>query len=392
MSRDTASVVEDSKSTKLLSTRELSVGHNGDNADKIYFPELDGLRFLAFMMVFVFHFVVFTQILTQSILMYFWSGVDLFFVLSAFLFAKLLTSEYSRWKTINFRKFYLRRIFRIWPIYFLYISLMVLYYALKHRPFTHYFVMRIIALYTFTDNLVSAFKGLTPVPFSVHLWTIGFEEQFYLFVPITILLLARSSFKRRWVFYGSVFVLFTGIRIWLVSIHAPYPSIYVLPFTHFESILLGIIIGFGDLDFLLGKVKPLLIGLLGLVFFGLLCFTPNITVISYLSNFTYLFVGIFTSLILFSVTKSALLKKIFSFGPFVYLGKRSYGLYVYHLLGYGLAMSVEYRVPALHSNLPALFLLWLGFTILIGVISYRVIEVPFLKLKKKFEVVHSRPI
>ncbi|MCL5021303.1 MAG: hypothetical protein M1339_06560, partial [Bacteroidetes bacterium] len=66
MSRDTASVVEDSKSTKLLSTRELSVGHNGDNADKIYFPELDGLRFLAFMMVFVFHFVVFTQILTQS--------------------------------------------------------------------------------------------------------------------------------------------------------------------------------------------------------------------------------------------------------------------------------------------------------------------------------------
>lgn len=384
--------VEKSADTNAPATHHPSVSFSGGGADKIYFPELDGLRFLAFLMVLLFHFVVDTQVLFHTFLQYFWAGVDLFFVLSAYLFSKLLTLEYGKWKKINFRKFYLRRIFRIWPVYYFYIAIVLLYYVLRHRPFTHYIVLRIITLCTFTDNLIAAARGVTPLPFSGHLWTIGFEEQFYLLVPITILLLARSTFKRRWLFYASVFVLFTGIRLWFISRHAVYPSIYVLPFTHFESILLGIILGFGDLDFLLNRVKPMILAFLGLFFFALLCLTPNIIVVSYMSNFTYLFVGISTALMVFSVTRSPLLKKVFSFRPFVYLGKRSYGLYVYHILVGALAMSIVDHIPALRSNYPVMLLLWLGITIAVAVVSYRFLEVPFLKLKKKFEVVESRPI
>jgi len=366
---------------------------NDKNIERIYFTELDGLRFFAFLLVFVHHHSLFAKIPYLSILnTNGWIGVDLFFALSAFLFTKLLIAEYNKTKTISFKKFYMRRIFRIWPIYFLFIGFSVALYLFMKGSIGNIIGIRIIGLFTFSDNIMTAIYGYNPMPYVAHLWTITYEEQFYIFIPIIILLLVRSSVKTKLISLISVFILFNVIRFVLIANKVPHPAIWVLPITHFESIVLGIAIGFGGFDILLKRIKPLLVGLIGVIFFVLLCFLPNLDNISYWLILSYSFVGISTSLVLFSVLKSNYLKNIFSKELFVFLGKRSYGLYVYHLLGNGVASYMIAKITFLPSNSLASFIYSLSFTVIVSIISYQVIETPFLKLKKKFEVIISRPI
>jgi len=366
---------------------------NDKNIERIYFPKLDGLRFFAFLLVFVHHHSLFAKIPYLSILnTNGWIGVDLFFALSAFLFTKLLIAEYNKTKTISFKKFYMRRIFRIWPIYFLFIGFSVALYLFMKGSIGNIIGIRIIGLFTFSDNIMTAIYGYNPMPYVAHLWTITYEEQFYIFIPIIILLLVRSSVKTKLISLISVFILFNVIRFVLIANKVPHPAIWVLPITHFESIVLGIAIGFGGFDILLKRIKPLLVGLIGVIFFVLLCFLPNLDNISYWLILSYSFVGISTSLVLFSVLKSNYLKNIFSKELFVFLGKRSYGLYVYHLLGNGVASYMIAKITFLPSNSLASFIYSLSFTVIVSIISYQVIETPFLKLKKKFEVIISRPI
>jgi peptidoglycan/LPS O-acetylase OafA/YrhL len=363
------------------------------NIERIYFPELDGLRFFAFLLVFVHHHSLFSNIPYLSILhTNGWIGVDLFFGLSAFLFTKLLIAEFNKTKTISFKKFYLRRIFRIWPIYFLFIGFSVALYLFSIGSIGNSIGIRIIGLFTFSDNIMTAIYGYNPLPYTSHLWTITYEEQFYIFIPFIILLLVRSSFKKKLVSLISVFILLNVIRLVLIANNTPHPAIWVLPITHFESIILGIVIGFGGFDFLLKKIKPLLVGLIGIFFFVFLSLLPPLDNISYWLVPSYLFIGISTSMVLFSVFNSTYLKKIFSKQVFVFLGKRSYGLYVYHLLGNGVAAYMQAHISILPSNSLISFIYSLSFTIIVSIISYFVIETPFLKLKKKFEIIISRPI
>jgi len=159
---------------------------------------------------------------------------------------------------------------------------------------------------------------------------------------------------------------------------------------------LGIIIGFSGLDFLTKKkINPLLLFITGILFFLLLCLLPgvnNISILSYWLIISYSLVGISTSLILLSVLNSDILKKIFMLNIFVFLGKRSYGLYVYHIFGNYAADLMIQQVSELPSNSYASFSYSLSFTIIVAIISYAIVEKPFLKLKHKFEVIVSRPI
>jgi peptidoglycan/LPS O-acetylase OafA/YrhL len=360
----------------------------------MYYPELDGLRFVAFLLVFIHHQKLFTQIpLLFKIHDYGWIGVDLFFALSAYLFTKLLTQEYFLTGKISFKKFYLRRIFRIWPIYFIIIGLSAAsYLIIKNGEFSQEITIRIVGLFSFFDNIMTATKGYNPLPFAGHLWTIAYEEQFYIFIPLVILLLVRSSLKTKIISFLSVFILFTILRHILIINNYSYWAIWTLPITHFESIILGIIIGFGGFDFLLRKIKPMIFVFVGILFFIIVSLLPSINVISNLLHLTYIFVGFSTSMILFSVIHSQTLKNMFSKKLFVFLGKRSYGLYIYHLLGNSVAINLTEYISDIPSSDLWLFIYSLTFTIVASILSYKFIEKPFLILKKRFEVVVSRPI
>ena len=98
-----------------------------DSSERIYFPELDGLRFIAFMMVYLFHGGVPQGIVARligsraaaSLRENGGFGVQLFFILSGYLIATLLLREEARFGRIDLRAFWIRRILRIWPLYYL---------------------------------------------------------------------------------------------------------------------------------------------------------------------------------------------------------------------------------------------------------------------------------
>jgi len=362
--------------------------------ERIYLPELDGLRFFAFLLVFIHHNILFSQIPYLFILKQNgWIGVDLFFVLSAFLFTKLLIAEHQKTGSISVKKFYIRRIFRIWPLYFFFIGLSTLIYVfLQDQSINKFTFIHLVGLLTFSGNIMAAVSGYHPIPYLAHLWTIDYEEQFYIFIPLIISLLVRSSRKRRIVLFVSSIIFLNLFRIIFIVNHVPRPAIWVLPITHFESIIMGIIIGFGGADFLSKRIHPLIIGFAGIVFFLLLRTLPKIDVISYQLIISYFLIGLSSACILIAVLNSDLAKSFLSKKPFVFLGKRSYGLYVYHLLANLIAVKIAGLFPAVPSSALALFLYSLFITIIISIISYKIIEVPFLRWKKKFEVIVSRPI
>ncbi|ASB48312.1 acyltransferase family protein [Alkalitalea saponilacus] len=366
-----------------------------EKSKRLYWPELDGVRFFAFLLVFVHHHPLFMEV---PVLKYFyeygWIGVDLFFVLSAYLFTRLLLVEYERTNTISFKKFYTRRIFRLWPLYYVFVFIVVLLFLYSNDfDVSRYLWIRIAGLLTFTDNIITAFAGFNPLTITSHLWTIGYEEQFYVLIPLIIFFLANRPAKSRWAMLIGIYALCSIIRLAMILQEVPHPGLWVLPVTHFESMLLGVVIGFGGADFILGRIKPEVTGIIGIVFFGLIMLLPNLDVISGWLILSYSFVGVSTAMVFYAVLHSEVLKRFFSKELFVFLGKRSYGLYVFHLAGNSLAFGlVEVMgIPQAHQN-GVSFLFSLMITILLSVVSYQYIEKPFLILKRKFEVVVTRPI
>ncbi|SEC88346.1 Peptidoglycan/LPS O-acetylase OafA/YrhL, contains acyltransferase and SGNH-hydrolase domains [Tenacibaculum sp. MAR_2009_124] len=360
---------------------------------RFYLPELDGLRFFAFLLVFIHHHPLVSKVPVLSNLhTYGWIGVDLFFCLSAFLFAKLLIAEHKKTHTINLKRFYIRRFFRIWPIYFLFTTVAVSIF-ISSTDITSNLSLRILGLFTFTDNIFTAIYNYNPIPFVPHLWTISYEEQFYLLIPFLILLLVRVSPKMRFICFFLSMILLNLIRTYFILDEISHPAIWVLPITHFESIIFGIVLGFGGFNYLKKLCKPEILGAIGVLFFCVICCIPNITETSYWLNITYPLVGLSTTFILFSVLDSKLFRVFFSMKTLVFLGKRSYGLYLYHYIGNWIGWQlVSYLKIEDTSALIISFTCSFVVTIAISVLSYRFIETPFLKLKKNFEVIASRPI
>jgi peptidoglycan/LPS O-acetylase OafA/YrhL len=370
------------------------IQENKPALNKLYYPELDGLRFFAFLTVFVNHHSIFSITPYYNQLFdYAWVIVDLFFVLSAFLSTKLLRSEFEKNKTISLKKFYCRRILRIWPIYFLITVLSLTALLLKTDINSANSGARVLGLLTFSDNIMAAFKGLNALPFTLHLWAISYEEQFCMLMPFIIIFLIRTSVKKRIVCFLVVFLLLNGIRFAFIKSNAVYPAIYVLPVTHFESVMMGIVMGFGGGDYLLNKTNRLTLTLICLLSAILLFVLPtNEDPASYWHIASYSFSGVFVTLILYLVLNGNVLRQALSNKLLVFLGKRSYGLFIYHLLGISIANYIVKHEPVLQATPVVSWIYSLGITLLIAITSYEIIEKPFLKRKKKFEVVTSRPV
>lgn len=157
---------------------------------KIYLPNLNTLRAVAAIMVVISHIELKKSILDLGGLATLknWGtiGVSLFFVLSGFLITYLLMVERENFATINVKDFYLRRILRIWPLYFLVIAFVYLlipyilpeYYQSEPERFT---LKSVLYNVFFLTNFSLVLK-LTPLIIS-NIWSIGIEEQFYIFWP-----------------------------------------------------------------------------------------------------------------------------------------------------------------------------------------------------------------
>ncbi len=364
---------------------------------RFYLPELDGLRFIAFMLVFVHNAPsISSSKIWTALHEYGWIGVDLFFCLSGFLITKLLVMEHERTGEINIRNFYYRRVLRIWPLYFFYLAIGFLFIIFTDG-WHPVLAKHLAGLATFTYDFVVLFLTYKAFAIYFHLWTVSYEEQFYIIIPWVIQKVLQNARRINFLFIFVVFTAGNLIRIIFIYYNAKHPAIYMLPITHFEAMLGGIAIGLGLFDDLSVIVKNWILLSLGLVLISVAFLLPNVHEIGWGLAITYPVVGLGMTLIVISLTKSTTsgISNLLRNDLLVYLGKISYGLYMFHLLSLSTSILVTQKLSS-HFNIPIAFhqvlyfFIGLSLTILLSIASYIFLEKPFLKLKDRYGYIISR--
>lgn len=195
---------------------------------KARIPELDGIRGIAILSVVCFHYISMEGVVApgsitdrlQRLVMLGGTGVDLFFVLSGFLIGGILLD--ARESSHYFSTFYVRRFFRIIPVYFAWIIAYILIAAFGGRhllAFSHSGIAprldsMIYNHFLFLQNFyLDQLRGLAGAWFD-HTWSLAVEEQFYLVIPLIVWLLSRKALKR---FLFGVILLEPVLRIVLLK-------------------------------------------------------------------------------------------------------------------------------------------------------------------------------
>lgn len=373
---------------------------------RFYRPELDTLRFFAFLGVFVFHVVpndpsiyLTRHLLPPAVVPVICAisgagafGVDLFFALSAYLITTLLIREEEVRGHLDVKAFYVRRILRIWPLYFFFIAVAALVPLWNHTQ--HLGWPYVAGFLLLAGNWVFIWKGL-PHSIASPLWSISIEEQFYLFWP-----LALRRMSRRQLIYAviALLVLANVVRVCLVFSHVLGGTIEYDTFTRMDAIALGILVAYA-----LGSEAPS-ISLLGRIALAvcslsLWCVIAGSTQLNAQTEVAPV-LGTLLGRPLVALAAAGLLiavigapaagAKILTNPVLTYLGRISYGLYVYHAAG--LMIAGELFHAGSMKGFAAFALSGMALTVIFSTISYRWLETPFLKLKERFAVVRSRPV
>ena len=250
---------------------------NPEPGERVYFPELDGMRFIAFLLVYLFHRGVPWALLTRSFqsladaVNYCLSstgvswrrlsneagrtvtlrlqenggfGVQLFFILSGYLITTLLLREEARYGRIALRAFWIRRILRIWPLYYLVVVIGFFVLPPFQSPISvpDYLSMLRIHLVPFALFLGNwSMVLINPIPsdsLSV-LWSVCVEEQFYLIVPLFIALVLP---RFRIPLVGFLLVASIAVRSWNASRSGSPLAIVYNTFAQFDTLCSGVLL------------------------------------------------------------------------------------------------------------------------------------------------------
>jgi peptidoglycan/LPS O-acetylase OafA/YrhL len=362
-------------------------------APGFYRPELDGLRFFAFLFVFIGHALsndstYYTERgmswTLGHVMAYVVSvgrfGVPLFFVLSSYLITELLIREHAFTGTIDVKRFYLRRALRIWPLYFVFVLTTYGVLNLDDRSSAAFSLPYLSSLLFFFGNWAMAWGWGPSVAdvVSAPLWSVSVEEQFYLTWPLLLVVTGVGNVRR----VALVLIgLAIAVRLGMDLAGTRDTTSWYSTFTWLDSIGAGALLALrlkGRAPSLSAPSRVMLftagvgLWLLASVAFGLL---PMNTIL-------YPLIVVGSVLMLWSAAGAVALRQ----PVLVSLGRMSYGLYVFHMVGLVAAGWVfpEYSVSRALSGL--------ALTVLLAAISYRWLETPFLRLKQRFTYVASRPI
>jgi peptidoglycan/LPS O-acetylase OafA/YrhL len=353
---------------------------------RLYRPELDCVRFVAFLSVFIHHALIerpeylHASRLMEAIADASGFGLCLFFTLSAYLIADLLMRERERNGEIDVRAFYIRRILRIWPLYILGLAVGIVYGLWMHQAVW----ARFAAFFFLMGNWYYLQYGWLMNPASI-LWSISVEEQFYLFWPTVA---RRFS---RWAMVGVCLVLIVIANLVLYhygAAHCVADAVWGNSFVQFEmfagGILLAIFLKQQMPSLKLWQRAVLLIAapicwFSAAYFFRAKGIMQVQSGVALMVGYALVVVGCLSVLL-------GLLGIPAKFFPrwLVHLGRISYGLYVFHevglLIGYRLVKPLPWRILADYLSAGHV-VAGLGVTILLAALSYRFFESPFLKLK-----------
>ena len=367
----------------------------------VYFENLNAIRFIAASLVVFHHIEQFKAIFG---LPNFWNnevvfiigklGVILFFVLSGFLISYLLYKEKELTNTIGIKNFYVRRILRIWPLYFLIILLALFLFphidffsipgVTKEMVFQN-LTFKLLLYVFFLPNLVLNIYGT--IPFASPTWSIGAEEQFYLIWPVL-----NKYFKNKYVLIFSVILIYRLIKRYMLYLPNSDFTIIFKGFWQSTPIQCMAIGGFFALIVYDTKSK-FSNKLKHILYSKLLQWSVLILTVFFIFNafqiyfFHYEFYSILFGILIMNFAANP--KRIFSMENKIlnYLGKISYGLYMFH----SIVIVVVIKICQ-HFNWSSNFIIYpLTFILLILVssISYTFFEQYFINKKIKFTTVLS---
>ena len=372
-----------------------------------YFKNLDSLRFFAFFGVFLCHCVAVPNIIPQNsfagrTLQTFCyngaRGVQMFFVISGFIITYLLISEKIATGGISLKNFYFRRTLRIWPLFYLIIIYVFLIKPLLSQHFGIHWKFEFSDGYMnanpnpwvwsfFLGNFDIIVNG-PPIQSELHLlWSLCVEEQFYILWPVIL-----KFIKVRKIPYA----LCIGVLI-SITLRIFFMRRYQMLESNFNTFILFDFFAIGGLlaylitkkekeirDFMNKHVRSIY----ELLFIGIVFFLIGFDTYSnngvFETSFKYTFYAVvFTLFILCFEFKDNSMTWIKGNVVFKYLGKVSYGLYMYHMVVWAILFS-EFK------NLTSIWLIVLASlfsTILVSIGSFKFFETPFLNIARKYRKV-----
>jgi peptidoglycan/LPS O-acetylase OafA/YrhL len=369
--------------------------NDSEKLPRYHRPELDVLRFFAFFMVFLSHVVpgdmaFFAQAHIPSTVADFIIsmsaggafGVDLFFTLSSFLITTLLLHEKEAYGGINVTSFYVRRMLRIWPLYFVFLLIIAptVQYIVPDESMS---LKYIVAFSLMAGNWACVFWGY-PHSASAPLWSVSIEEQFYLSWPLVM----RRRVNHLVIVALALLLVSTITRAYLISHRAIHPQVWCNSLARLDPFACGALLA------VYAQRKS--IALSPQVRIILLCFAfATLTAVGHYEDFSgakSLITYPAVTAACIAVILSALGMQMTSGTPlvraFAYLGRISYGLYVFH------SMFIEIMgVPLEHEPLARLSrtVAALIVTVATAAGSYHFLEKPFLQWKEQFARIKSRP-
>ena len=359
--------------------------------NRSYYPALDGLRGVAILLVVLYHNFGFIK---QSF--FGWLGVDLFFVLSGFLITSILLNELG--KPGYLRNFFIKRILRIFPLYYLFLIIFLILLPLfgLYKKELNFFITNQWWLWTYLQNWLYSLYPSKSGNMLTHLWSLAVEEQFYIVWPF-IILLVKSPKKLFFIMLGILtLVIVMRSIIWLSHFeNLNYTTLYT--FTRIDGICIGSMVS------LLMRFKPLLISQnLAVITLGLALLNFGFFFINEADKDGYPYfalVGYTTFCTMFGLllheivtgSNKTITNKILSLPSLRFFGKISYGFYVFHWPIYIITQAYFFTVLNTSCHLNNTFskfgasILSTGLALVISIISYYSFERYFLRLKDKFK-------
>ena len=352
---------------------------------------LDGLRAIGILMVMVRHF--YGGFFNCNLL---WTSIDLLFALSGLLITGILieTKEDPKY----FQKFYMRRVLRIFPLYYLLILFFTffIYCVSNHPEAFKYYSIHWAYFYTYTQNWCYIINGIPAEGHLNHTWSLAVDEQIYLLWPLLIWL---CKTRKQLVVLCAGTICFSLLFRIGYNIYINYnPSLN--PIAYFHNSLCRIdSFAAGSLLYCLlrynssslnkrNMLRLFWLSLLLIISFAILDKSADHTGY-FMKNFGITLAGLhFTTWLYFGVNNSGkILNYIFSNSLLVYIGKISYSLYVFHWF---LIILIVPKIKLLlyqYCNINSLFLaytLCFLITFLLSILSYTYFEKPIIRLKRKF--------